>query len=169
MAVMPSIRGFARAFPHGTATLTAVVLSSAATMLAACTASSSVPDAPQATGNAAAKASAPQRLDWQPCTVSGASMQCASLAVPLDYRHPSGRKITLALSMVPATAPASERQGDLLVNPGGPGGPELKRARGQGLAGTSADWPEGAGVLGGVSESRPPWPWRRPPRWWPWP
>jgi len=49
-------------------------------------------------------------------------MQCASLAVPLDYRHPSGRKITLALSMVPATAPQDERQGDLLVNPGGPGG-----------------------------------------------
>ena len=67
-------------------------------------------------------ASASQRLDWQPCTVSGASMQCASLAVPLDYARPSGRKITLALSMVPATAPQAERQGDLLVNPGGPGG-----------------------------------------------
>jgi pimeloyl-ACP methyl ester carboxylesterase len=49
-------------------------------------------------------------------------MQCASLPVPLDYSHPAGRKITLALSMIPATAPPAKRQGDLLVNPGGPGG-----------------------------------------------
>jgi len=49
-------------------------------------------------------------------------MDCASLPVPLDYRHPSGRKITLALSMIRATAPPSQQQGDLLVNPGGPGG-----------------------------------------------
>ena len=48
-------------------------------------------------------------------------MRCASLRVPLDYRHPTGRKITLALSEVPATAPAAQQLGDLLVNPGGPG------------------------------------------------
>jgi pimeloyl-ACP methyl ester carboxylesterase len=48
-------------------------------------------------------------------------MRCASLRVPLDYRNPAGRKITLAVSEVPATAPAAQRQGDLLVNPGGPG------------------------------------------------
>jgi pimeloyl-ACP methyl ester carboxylesterase len=50
------------------------------------------------------------------------------LKVPLDYGRPDGRKITLALSEVPATAPISQRQGVLLVNPGGPGGP------GRGLA-----------------------------------
>ena len=122
MTVMPFTRDFARSLPRGRATLTAVALSCAAVMLAACTSvSSSVPDAPKATGNAAKAAEVPQRLNWQPCTVSGASIQCASLAVPLDYRHPSGRKITLALSMVPATAPADRRQGDLLVDPGGPG------------------------------------------------
>src|SRR6516164_7100743 len=122
MTVMPFTREFARALPRGRAPLTAAALACAAAMLAACTsATSSAPDAPKATGSAA-QASAPQRLNWQPCTVSGASMQCASLAVPLDYRHPSGRKITLALSMVPATAPVDKQQGDLLVNPGGPGG-----------------------------------------------
>jgi pimeloyl-ACP methyl ester carboxylesterase len=42
--------------------------------------------------------------------------------VPLDYGNPGGRKITLALTEVPATAPASRQQGILLVNPGGPGG-----------------------------------------------
>jgi pimeloyl-ACP methyl ester carboxylesterase len=56
-------------------------------------------------------------------------MQCASLQVPLDYSHPDGRKITLALSRIPATAPASKRQGVLLVNPGGPGGPGLSLAQ----------------------------------------
>ena len=55
-------------------------------------------------------------------------MQCASLQVPLDYSRPDGRKITLALSEVPATAPASQRQGVLLVNPGGPGGAGLSLA-----------------------------------------
>ena len=49
-------------------------------------------------------------------------MQCASLRVPLDYRHPGGRTITLALSRVPATAPPGRRQGALLVNPAGPAG-----------------------------------------------
>jgi len=124
MTVMPSTRGLAVAFPRGRATLAAVALSCAAMLLAACTSvSSSAPDAPKAARSAAANAPAPERLNWQPCTVSGASMQCASLAVPLDYRHPSGRKITLALSMVPGSAPQDQRQGDLLVNPGGPGGP----------------------------------------------
>jgi pimeloyl-ACP methyl ester carboxylesterase len=48
-------------------------------------------------------------------------MQCATIQVPVDYANPNGRKLTLALSMVPATAPKSQRQGVLLVNPGGPG------------------------------------------------
>jgi pimeloyl-ACP methyl ester carboxylesterase len=55
-------------------------------------------------------------------------MQCASLKVPRDYSRPDGRKITLALSEVPATAPANKRQGVLLVNPGGPGGSGLSLA-----------------------------------------
>jgi pimeloyl-ACP methyl ester carboxylesterase len=67
-------------------------------------------------------------LRWHPCTAQGASLQCASLQVPLDYSRPNGRKITLALSEVPATAPESKRQGVLLVNPGGPGAPGLSLA-----------------------------------------
>ncbi len=49
--------------------------------------------------------------------------------MPLDYRRPGGRKITLALSEVPATA-TSGRLGALLVNPGGPGGSGLNLAAG---------------------------------------
>jgi pimeloyl-ACP methyl ester carboxylesterase len=50
-------------------------------------------------------------------------MMCASLQVPLNHSDPGGRKITIALSMVPATAPKSQQQGVMLVNPGGPGAP----------------------------------------------
>jgi pimeloyl-ACP methyl ester carboxylesterase len=77
-----------------------------------------------AASSAAAAGQAPA-LRWHSCAVQGARMQCASLQVPLDYTHPGGRKITLALSEVAATAPASQQQGDMLVNPGGPGGSGL--------------------------------------------
>jgi pimeloyl-ACP methyl ester carboxylesterase len=62
-------------------------------------------------------------LRWSACTGQLRGLQCAALAVPLNYADPDGRKITLALSMIPATAPAAEQQGVLLVNPGGPGAP----------------------------------------------
>jgi pimeloyl-ACP methyl ester carboxylesterase len=62
-------------------------------------------------------------LRWQPCSGELTGLECSSLQVPLDYANPGGRKVTLALSMVPATAPRSQQQGVLLVNPGGPGVP----------------------------------------------
>jgi len=67
-------------------------------------------------------------LHWRACGSQLAGLQCASLRVPLDYANPGGRSITLALSMVPATAPPSQQQGVLLVNPGGPGGSGLSLA-----------------------------------------
>ena len=71
-------------------------------------------------------------LHWHKCTGQLAGMQCGTIQVPVDYANPNGRKLTLALSMVPATAPQSQRQGVLLVNPGGPG------AVGRWLAGSVA-------------------------------
>jgi len=120
MAVMPSPRRPGRAFLRRNLTLIAA-LTCAIAGLAGCTSAASGTGAPPPLAPAGTGAP-PSRLGWHPCTVGGASLQCATLAVPLDYRHPNGRKITLALSMVPATAPADQRQGDLLVNPGGPGG-----------------------------------------------
>ncbi|HEY2578122.1 MAG TPA: alpha/beta hydrolase [Streptosporangiaceae bacterium] len=77
----------------------------------------------------AVNAAAGTSLSWRSCPGGGgAQMRCASLRVPLDYSHPSGRKITLALSGVQATAPVSQRRGVLLVNPGGPGGSGLTLA-----------------------------------------
>src|SRR5215469_4382916 len=57
-------------------------------------------------------------LHWQTC---GGRELCGHVSVPLDYKRPDGRKITLALTEVPATAPAAQQLGILLVNPGGPG------------------------------------------------
>ncbi|HEX4287350.1 MAG TPA: alpha/beta hydrolase [Trebonia sp.] len=69
-------------------------------------------------------------LRWSKCSGPLAGAECATLAVPLNYADPGGRKITLALSMIPATAPAARQQGVLLVNPGGPGEPGRSLAAG---------------------------------------
>jgi pimeloyl-ACP methyl ester carboxylesterase len=63
----------------------------------------------------------PPPVTWTPC---GAPAECGRIAVPLDYAHPRGPSITLALSRVKA-ADAKHRVGALLVNPGGPGGSGL--------------------------------------------
>ncbi len=67
-------------------------------------------------------------LHWHSC--SGQLAQegvpdCTTLSVPLNYADPGGRHLSLALDMVPATAPPSQQQGILLFNPGGPGGSGL--------------------------------------------
>jgi pimeloyl-ACP methyl ester carboxylesterase len=82
---------------------------------------STAPVSSPGTSTAAAGLAPAGTLNWHPCRVQGARIRCASLRVPLNYRDPAGRKITLALSEVPASAPAAQQQGDLLVNPGGPG------------------------------------------------
>src|SRR5690348_18492516 len=74
------------------------------------------------TGHAGGTAVVGSRLHWHSCGHASGPLRCASLQVPLNYAKPSGRKITLALAEVPATAPPSRRQGILVVNPGGPGG-----------------------------------------------
>ena len=94
---------------------------------AAAPGASSSGGAASAPGAAAAGSAAivPQAsaLHWRSCGGQLAGLQCASLQVPLNYADPGGRKITLALSMVPATAPPAQQQGVMLVNPGGPGEP----------------------------------------------
>jgi pimeloyl-ACP methyl ester carboxylesterase len=130
----------AGARPGRTAPLTVLSLSCAAALVVAgCTGSggtgsggtSSGGTGPGSPAAAPAASTAPgQALGWHSCPQQGTQMRCATLQVPLDYARPHGRKITLALSMVPATAPASQQQGDLLVNPGGPGGSGLGLAAG---------------------------------------
>ncbi|WP_083753713.1 alpha/beta hydrolase [Actinosynnema sp. ALI-1.44] len=74
---------------------------------------------------AAAEEAVPPKLTWTRCGSTPESrLECASLRVPLDYRHPRGRAIELAISRLPAADPA-RRKGILLTNPGGPGGSGL--------------------------------------------
>jgi pimeloyl-ACP methyl ester carboxylesterase len=113
-----------------TAVITVIAATSLTLAVTACTSARSSASGPSAPGGATAGSSAGSagiipdlaRLHWRACTGQLSGMQCASLQVPVDYADPNGRKITLALSLVPATAPKSQQQGVLLVNPGGPGG-----------------------------------------------
>lgn len=56
-------------------------------------------------------------IAWTDC---GGGFQCGTVQVPLDYSHPTGGTIDIALNRKPATIPA-QRIGSLLINPGGPG------------------------------------------------
>jgi pimeloyl-ACP methyl ester carboxylesterase len=68
-------------------------------------------------------------LRWGSCGPGmSRQLQCATVAVPLDYGKPNGSKIDLRVSRAKATGSAKVRQGVLLVNPGGPGGPGLGMA-----------------------------------------
>ena len=63
-------------------------------------------------------------ISWGTCDVPAlvdAGAQCAMLSVPLDYAHPDGAKIKLALSRIKHTVPDSQYQGAMLINAGGPG------------------------------------------------
>jgi pimeloyl-ACP methyl ester carboxylesterase len=60
---------------------------------------------------------APPPVAWTPC---GGTAECGRVTVPLDYRHPRGRAITLA-DLRARAADTQHRLGVLLVNPGGPG------------------------------------------------
>ncbi|MDP9828770.1 alpha/beta hydrolase [Kineosporia succinea] len=68
------------------------------------------------------------RITWGACPEPPAGLtvderqQCGTLTVPLDYDHPWGRTITLAVSRLPAK---KATHGVLFTNPGGPGGEGL--------------------------------------------
>ena len=61
-----------------------------------------------------------QTIDWKDCS-DGTPFQCGTATVPLDYEHPDGRTITIALKKLPASDGDAEH-GSLFLNPGGPGG-----------------------------------------------
>ena len=64
---------------------------------------------------------------WTSC---GGGFECGVVQVPLDYAHPDGEKIGIAINRKPATDPA-HRIGAVLVNPGGPGASGLQFIRGE--------------------------------------
>jgi pimeloyl-ACP methyl ester carboxylesterase len=81
--------------------------------------------APATVGTASAASAAPVTppgapvvpvLDWRACD---SGFQCATARVPLDYPHPDGTKITIAVIRHLASDPA-QRLGTMFVNLGGP-------------------------------------------------
>lgn len=95
------------------------------------------------TDNAGARPSIPtalsgQKLNWTACSApsksqgggdrpenlpDGTSWQCSTMKAPLDYAHPDGKTIGLALIRAKASREsADERLGSLVFNFGGPGG-----------------------------------------------
>ena len=73
-------------------------------------------DAGTGRGPAASGAGGPQ-ITWAAC---GPQLECASVPVPLDWAHPNGPAIALAVARHLASHPG-QRIGSLFVNPGGPG------------------------------------------------
>lgn len=70
-------------------------------------------------------------LEFGPCPEDVSKphpdMRCATVTVPVNHAEPDGPKIDMLISKLPARKP-DQRQGSLLVNPGGPGGPGVSFA-----------------------------------------
>ena len=61
-----------------------------------------------------------QTIDWKDCSDGTSPFQCGTVTVPLDYEHPDGRTITIAVRKLPASDGDAEH-GSLFLDPGGPG------------------------------------------------
>ena len=64
----------------------------------------------------------PGPIEWAGCDDEAATdpaLECAIVALPLDYDDPTGETIDIALVRAPAIG---DREGAVLFNPGGPGG-----------------------------------------------
>lgn len=99
----------------------------------------------------------PPPINWHRCansTLQSFGARCGLVAVPLNYAHPRGTKIKLAVSRIKHTVARSDYQGVMLVNPGGPGGSgRILSILGQFIpnhAGDAYDWigfdPRGVGA-----------------------
>jgi pimeloyl-ACP methyl ester carboxylesterase len=104
---------------HGRALRTVAVAAAAGLVAALATgatdASAAQRDVQQVGTTSTAAAPVPV-LKWQACDDG---FQCATARVPLDYRHPGGAKISIAVVRHLATDPA-RRLGSLFFNGGGP-------------------------------------------------
>lgn len=117
-------------FPLRIATIAVTVITLAALALGSSTVAAEVPShqfagpstkagvTPPPT--AAQRALVDQELDWQPCpNVSG--YECTTMKAPLDYDHPAGVKIDVAVIRHRA-GDLEQRRGTIFWNAGGPGG-----------------------------------------------
>ncbi len=96
--------------------LTACGAGGRATPITRATVNPAVHLGPTSTGNPTTSTLPVTPVAWSPC----GSLQCGSVTVPLDYTHPGGTTIQIAVARHPAELPA-QRIGSLVINPGGPG------------------------------------------------
>jgi pimeloyl-ACP methyl ester carboxylesterase len=89
-------------------------------------------DAGAERGSAVTASAGMPQINWAAC---GPQLECASVPVPLDWAHPGGPQIDLAVARHLASRP-EQRIGSLFVNPGGPGdsGVGYVAERGEALA-----------------------------------
>jgi pimeloyl-ACP methyl ester carboxylesterase len=82
----------------------------------------------------ATRSAAPAAVDsihWGSCPIglypdlADGPVRCAALKVPMDYNDPTGKQITLEVSLLRHTSSKQHYKGVILSNPGGPGGSSL--------------------------------------------
>jgi pimeloyl-ACP methyl ester carboxylesterase len=89
---------------------------------------SMVPSAAQAGHGTGGPSYDPPPIPWGTCASAGLQSrgaECGFLTVPLDYAHPGGTKIKIAVSRIKHKSSAADYQGVMVTNPGGPGGSGL--------------------------------------------
>lgn len=94
----------------------AAVLGALAVLTAAC--GTAAPPASAPAGPALPVLPPPPPVAWSPCP-AGSTLQCGSVSVPLDYRHPAAGTLEIAVTRAPALDPTAPG-GTLVFNPGGP-------------------------------------------------
>ncbi|MGH3860416.1 alpha/beta fold hydrolase, partial [Actinokineospora sp.] len=91
--------------------------------LAGCTTPESAPAPSQSQQSDGLDDVARQQLKWAECEnadLKDGGVECTTVEVPMDYRDPAGKKITIAIARKQAGDKA-RRRGVLFTNPGGPG------------------------------------------------
>ncbi|GHD86490.1 alpha/beta hydrolase [Streptomyces naganishii] len=117
------------AFGSAGALLTAALIAGAVSAPAASADSRHGQDREAKGAAIAAARAAKAGIHWQDCPADwglAKPIQCGYVSVPLDYAHPYGKQIKLAVDRIGNTGTKEERQGALVYNPGGPGGSGLR-------------------------------------------
>lgn len=79
-----------------------------------------------------ARADVAATIHWGACPnqidpgLSASGVKCAALKVPMDYSDPTGKQITLEVSLARHISSKKNYKGIILSNPGGPGAPGLE-------------------------------------------
>lgn len=111
------------------ALVTATLIAGAVSAPAASAAGRPGPDREARGAGIAAARAAHAGINWQDCPADwglAKPIQCGWVSVPVDYAHPYGKQIRLAVDRIGNTGTKAERQGALVYNPGGPGGSGLR-------------------------------------------